>query len=55
MCEKHAQCVRNMPHVQETCPMCKKYALYDVRNPIKDPPVHHIQVGSLEDMVVPEA
>ena len=27
-------------------------ALYDVRNPIKDTPVHHLQVGSLEDMCV---
>ena len=30
-------------------------ALCDVRNPIKDTPVHHLLVGSLEDMVVPDA
>ena len=59
MCGKHAPCVANMHSVWETwiecmlCPGCAKFqisALYDIRNPIKDTPVHHLQVGSLEDM-----
>ena len=29
--------------------------LCDIRNTIKDTPIHHLLVGSLEDMVVPDA
>ena len=29
--------------------------LYDAKNPIKDTPIHYLLVGSLEDMVIPEA
>ena len=30
-------------------------ALCDIRNTIKDTPIHHLLVGSLEDIVVPDA
>ena len=30
-------------------------ALCDIRNTIKDTPIHHLLVGSLEDMLVPDA
>ena len=30
-------------------------ALCDIRNTVKDPPIHHLLVGSWEDMLVPDA
>ena len=37
------------------CFMFQIWALCDIRNTIKDTPIHHLLVGSLEDMVVPDA